>query len=140
MKNKEEEVIKRTTKPKAAEHATEVTPVEETRLRWKKIGGGSLRITLGGKKKIIKPGEVFLAHESELPVAFMDSLQCLASETEKKINKEIVAKQNAVPAIYELLEAEGTDDLWNVVNPEGKAINEEPLDIDAANELLNSLS
>ena len=140
MKKKEEEVITRTTKPKAAEHATEATPVEETRLRWKKIGGGSLRITLGGKKKIIKPGEVFLAHESELPVAFMDSLQCLASETEKKINKEIVAKQNAVPAIYELQEAEGTDDLWNVVNPEGKAINEKPLDIDAANELLNSLS
>jgi hypothetical protein len=123
-----------------AAKTTFVEKPAETRLRWRKTGGGSLRIILDGKKKIIKPGEVFLAHESELPVAFMDSLQCLASETEKQENKEVVEKLNAVPPIYELKEAEGTDDLWNVVNPEGKAINEEPLDIDAANDLLNSLS
>lgn len=106
----------------------------DTRLRWQKIGGGSLR----WKNQIIKPGEVFLAHREDLPKSFMDCLVCLDSVEVQKEKTNIQDKVEAPPVLYTLVEL--PDNLWDVVNEMGKPINENPLDIDQANALLKTLS
>jgi hypothetical protein len=101
--------------------------------RWKKLGGGSLRLP----NKIIKPGEVFTSTKEALPVAFLDSLQCLdeVSMQEYEAKKALFVKQAEI--IYSLKETE--DGKWNVVNPEGKPINDQPLSKVSAEELLSAL-
>jgi len=106
----------------------------DTRLRWQKIGGGSLR----WRNKIIKPNEVFLAHREDLPHSFMDCLICLDSEVIQKEKIAVQEKASAPPVLYKLIELQ--DNLWDVVNEEGKAINENPLDIAQAEALLATLS
>ena len=52
--------------------------------RWKKIGGGTLRYIRG---HIIKPGEVFIATEQEIPQAFRSKVVALdevSPSTDKK--------------------------------------------------------
>jgi len=53
----------------------EIGPVK---LRWKKIGGGSLRGVSGCG--IIKPGQVFDAFLTDIPQMFLKSLQCLDAD------------------------------------------------------------
>ena len=52
------------------------------KLRWLKTGGGAFYLG----NQIIKPGQTFEAHIDELPVAFMDTLQCLDTEELQKEN------------------------------------------------------
>lgn len=115
-------------------------PVEivSTKLRWRKVGGGSLRLNLDGGNRIIKPGETFLADLEELPKAFMDTLECLDSEGLKTAVTSEKAKEAFVPVEYKLKKVKGTD-LWNLLDAEGKALNEAPLTKEAAEELLNAV-
>jgi hypothetical protein len=56
-------------------------PEKETgpiKLRWKKIGGGSLRGVVGCG--IIKPGQVFDVFLTDIPQMFLKSLQCLDAD------------------------------------------------------------
>ena len=117
----------------------EVTKVEETpvivetRLQWQKIGGGSLR----WQNRIIKPGEIFLAHLADLSKAFMDTLICLDSEGLKKVKEKEKEETQTPEVLYHKVElGEG---FWNICNEEDKAINEKPLTEKEAEELLLAL-
>lgn len=117
-------------------------PVEEvvsTKLRWRKVGGGSLRVNIGGVKRIIKPGEVFSADLEELPKSSMDLLVCLDSADLQKVVKSEKAREPFVPVVYTLKKVKGTD-LWNLIDSEGKALNEKPLSKVSAEELLNGVN
>lgn len=114
----------------------ETPVVGETRLRWRKTGGGSLR----WHNKIIKPGEIFLAHAEDLPKAFMDSLVCLDPIEVQKEKKAVQEKVVAPPVLYKLEKDTKSKSHWNVVNEEGKPINETPLEKEHAEALLTSLS
>jgi hypothetical protein len=100
-------------------------------LKWKKLGGGSLRL----KNRIIKPGETFFAALEDIPKAFLDSLECLDGKAAKKIAETKITKEEKAPetSVYALVENE--DHTWNVLNPEGKVINEQPLTETAAQDL-----
>lgn len=106
------------------------------KVRWKKIGGGSLRLG----NRIIKPGEIFYASESELPKTFMDTLVCLDKEDLQKI-KDGTKQASKISEVLYRLENDATfKGLWNVVNEEGKAINEKPLEKAIAEELLTAIN
>jgi len=110
--------------------------VKSTKLRWQKIGGGSLR----WNGRIIKPQEIFYADKEELPVSFLDTLVCLESE-EVQEAAAITSKITIIPeASYELKKADKGKNLWNVVNSEGKTLNESPLSKESAEELLIALT
>lgn len=73
----------------------EGTQAQEGELLWIKLGGGSLRLKLNDRNMILKPGQKFFAKKSDLPLAFMDLLECLSDEEEiKKVEK---SEQAATP-------------------------------------------
>lgn len=112
-----------------------IPPVEEgpAILTWKKIGGGSLRL----RNRIIKPGEVFQAALTDIPKAFMDCLICMDPDDLAKEEEIVYAADKNIPDQFSLIEV--GNELWDVINKEGKAINEEPLLKEDAEALLNTL-
>jgi len=118
---------------------------EKGRPSWKKIGGGSFRLIykvgeLAGKKKIVKPGEVFEAFPEEVPEAFRDVVIPL-----DKVQKQSVEEQErpipGIKAIYtKKLRNEKVPGWFDVVDDKGKAQNERALREAAANEILKALN
>ena len=65
--------------------------VNNDEIRWKKIGGGSLRF----KGRIIKPGQVFRAKADEIPQSFRDVVVPL---------QEIPGQKSPAPPEHEVVE------------------------------------
>jgi hypothetical protein len=109
---------------------------------WKKEGGGSFHANIQGRLQIIKPGQEFYAREDEIPPSFRDTIkpvdptgkQVTVKQAEQKEKKE---ETKAAPK-YELRHRGGG--WWNVVNEDGKVINEKALKKEEAEELLTDLT
>jgi len=97
-------------------------------IRWKKVHGGSLRLG----NQIIKPGQIFKARRDEIPDKFMNSVQAMDAIPESEIEKA-----EPVKSVYTLKER--GNNWYDVVNKEGKPLNEKALRLEQANELLKSL-
>jgi len=97
--------------------------------RWKKIGGGSLRIG----SKIIKPGEIFRMQKELIPTQFRDVIIPVDGVVEE-VKKDIAPS----PVVYTLKEVKRG--LFNIVNPAGKVLNEKPLEKEVADKLIEDLS
>jgi hypothetical protein len=123
-------------------------PVEGEKItlapRWKKLGGGSFRIQkANGSAKIIKPGEIFRAHPDEIPLGFRDLCQPLDGAVAWEDNKKSGKRTQPIPGvkpIYHLAPRVGTDSLFDILNPEGKVLNEVPLEEEVAKQLIADLS
>lgn len=110
----------------------------EEKFRWKKLGGGSLRL----KGRIIKPGEVFLATMSEIPNAFRNSVQCL--DTLPSVGVKLPSEINAVKTTFTIkpsekskIEPHGKSKVWfDVINSEGVVLNEKGISKEDAKNLL----
>ena len=119
-------------------------PDVDTVQTWKKIGGGSLRLN----GKIIKPGQVFKAVESEIPTAFRDCI-VPAADAPKGTGKAFMPKKtktkgNApviqpVEVVY-TAKARGSGGWYDVVDSNGKALNEKALKKDIADKLVRDLA
>jgi len=105
-------------------------PTSTNFVRFKKIGGGSLRI--GGR--IIKRNEVFEADPDTIPKLFMNTLIPLDAMPVKK-DEEVEEKD--VDLGYSLHHRGGP--WWDVIDKQGKAINERAMRIKEAEDLLKSL-
>lgn len=118
--------------------------VDGGRIYWKNTSIKSSRLRIDGNKRIIKPGEVFLAHPNDVPMAFRDILQPLDG---LKVVKDIEEKPVAVnKPLYEVkphkakgrkpLDSGGNAlELFDVVNSSGKVINEKGLPKEVAERL-----
>ena len=127
------------------------TEVQPGQSRWKKTGGGSFHAKIGGKTRIIKPGEIFIAREDEIPESFRDTVKPLgtvvqATSTETKKVEEVVeevVKVTASPtpsALEYEVRARSGGGYFDVVDKNGKVQNEKALRKDAAAALLESLT
>ena len=94
---------------------------------WKKLGKGGLR----WKNRIIKPGQIFEAFKEELPAAFLDTLE----EVEPEIGKPKVPETKKM----QFSKKQAEDDLWNIVDANGRILNEVPMSEEEADELLKEL-
>ena len=94
---------------------------------WKKTGGGSMHLP----NRIIKPAQVFEARESEIPKAFMDTVEKVGV-----INKGVSVLKPIVTT-YKL--EQDKSGLWNIVSNSGKRLNEKPLDKKLADAFLKEL-
>ena len=112
---------------------TPVQIVEPQKLHWKKVGGGALRL----QGQIIKPNQEFWAFAEDIPAAFMDCIVCL---DDSKLQELKVAEKKVAETPEELYTLKKVKKGWfNVVNAEGKAINEDLLSEEAAKELKTAL-
>ena len=103
-------------------------------IRWKKIGGGSLRF----KGRIIKPGEVFRAAESEIPKSFRDVIIPLQDIPGTK--KEPAVPQHKVVEPVYTLKKRAKGGLYDVVDAKGKVFNEKALTQEIAEKLVKDLA
>jgi hypothetical protein len=119
---------------------------------YQKVGGGSHRFP----NRIIKPGQKFWCNPSALPKAIVDVFK----EVPADYNAVIVNVENVplsfnvdeaviVPDKFEVVQArdddgeplkKGKDLLFNVVDEEGKVINDKPLRKSKAEELVAALN
>ena len=113
--------------------------------RWKKIGGGSF---LMGNRHI-KTNQKFTAYEEEIPKTFRDAVVLLgevedAVEVKPKATEEVSAAEQSAetpkpttPAKYFVKKRSAG--YYNVVDQDGKIINEKALRIAAAEALVETL-
>lgn len=100
-------------------------------IRWKKIGGGGFYF----KNRIIKPGQVFTAKASEIPASFRDL--CIPLD---EIKPAPVIPVKVTPAEYKI-SPRGKGKTWfDVIDKNGKAINEKALSKEVAEKLVDDLT
>lgn len=108
--------------------------------KWKKLGGGSFRLN----GHIIKPGQTFKAMESEIPVGFRDVV-VRADEAPVGIGKAPAPRKVSPPEIKPVevvytKKARATVGWFDVVDSNGKALNEKALREDIADKLVRDLA
>jgi len=113
--------------------------MEEGKQRFKKIGGGSLRIG----KRIIKPGQEFDALPSEISPAFRNMVIPVGGTVNWKDAKlapaPVPTPKEVVPLAY-TIQPHGKSALWyDVVDGQGKVLNEKSLKKEVAEKLLADL-
>ncbi len=103
--------------------------VDTDKIRWVKQGGGSLRL----HGRIIKPGQRFNARLDEIPEGFRDVIIPL-----DKLPVEVEENVVATPAEYKLKQR-GTSTWYDVVDGNGKVLNEKAMRRTDALELIKVL-
>jgi len=109
----------------------ERTKKSDDKIRYKKIGGGSLRLN----GRIIKPGEVFSASPSQIPPAFKDVV--IPLEEVKDVPAPTITVSNPQ---YEMRPRGKSRSLFDVVNANGKVLNSNALTKEVALQLIQDLS
>jgi len=104
---------------------------EDRRIRWKKTGRGSFRF----QGRIIKPGETFLATPEQIPAAFRDIVYPLDSVKEKE-----AAPLKVTKSVYEVKPRGKSKSQFDVVDGNGKVLNEKVLSKELAEKLVSDLS
>ncbi|MCK9525840.1 MAG: hypothetical protein M0R49_07915 [Limnochordia bacterium] len=102
-------------------------------IQWRKNGPGSLRLKTG---KIVKQNEVFWAKESDVSPAFRKCIAPIDPNTyiaEKE--KPLVVEK----ATYTIATSKADKGKFDVVNHAGKVINEKPLSLEEAEDLVGAL-
>lgn len=108
----------------------ENTIVSDDPIRWKKIGGGPFYY----KNRIIKPGQEFTARPSEISKAFRDVIIPL-----EEVKVEELPPMEVIKGNYSV-QPRGKSKTWfDVVDKNGKVINEKALMKDAADKLAHDL-
>jgi len=116
---------------------------ESKEIRWRKIGGGSLRYIRG---RIIKPNEVFTARPEEVPLAFRKQVVALEDIPEtvvEPVQPFTARRREPSSDTEEIYKAQkrSTGGWWDVVNSvSGKVMNEKGLREEAARELVEELN
>lgn len=115
-------------KDEEAKELVELDPLAPKPIRWKKIGNGSFILN----NRYIKPGQTFMATVNEIPVAFRDLIVPVEGLPEDQF---LTVKKSSN---YKIVEIEGTN-TWNIVDSQGKVLNEKPMVRIEAEKLLNAL-
>jgi predicted Zn-dependent protease with MMP-like domain len=122
------------------EESLESKPI--VRPRWRKLGGGSLRIQINGVNKIIKPNEVFRAMPNEIPSAFRDTVMPLDEFHEATV-AEIKKVEKSAKSAYKVVPRGKSKSMFDVLlmigEDEGKRINDNPLPKAVAEQLKKEL-
>lgn len=100
-------------------------------LRWKKKGGGSFRLKDG---KIIKSNQIFFSTKEDIPAGFLDTLEQLSEQNQ--LDDAVIVEDPKKP-IYTKEHRSGA--WWDVLDADGKKMNDKALKEDAADELISDL-
>jgi hypothetical protein len=122
----------------------EVNP-DEGKVRFKKVGGGSLRL----KNRIIKSGQVFTAFPSDIPKSFRDVVIVVGGTIDGKTvnwkdepvkDKEPVIPPEQITKPEYTIQLRGKSNTWyDVVDGKGKVLNEKGLTKEVAEKFVENL-
>jgi len=105
----------------------------ENKIKFKKIGGGSFKF----QGHLIKPNQIFKAYARDIPRAFRDCIIPMEGGTYEETNIVEEIKTDGKPIFK--IEPKGRG-WFNIVNADGKVINEKALRDDEAKEMLKELN
>jgi hypothetical protein len=105
---------------------------DSKKIKWKRIGGGSHRLPNG---TLVESGVPFDATPEEIPKAFRDVIVPVNPEELQALLEP--PDIDPAPSLYSL-KSRGPK-AWDVVDGQGKVINEKPLTKAGAEELIKSL-
>jgi len=108
-------------------------------LKWRKLGGGSFHATIGGRRRIIKPNQVFEARLDEIPEAFRDMIQPLSPAAAKAAEVTAVKEEAAPPVPVEYTLKHRGGGWYDVLDDNGKQVNEKAVKKEEAEKLISSL-
>jgi len=109
---------------------------DEMKVRFKKVGGGSLRLG----NRIIKPGQVFVAAPKDIPKAFRDLVVPVSGNFDfNKPTPPAPPVKGKKPA-YTLQPRGASKTLFDVVDEQGKVLNDKGLKKEVAEKLIEDLS
>ena len=123
--------------------------MEQSVIRWKKMGGGSLRGKFEGRDQIIKPGQIFKAKSSEIPMSFRDVVIPLDSIPGVAVPGVPLPEIKAVEVVYKLKPREdgptlkpreGSVGWYDVVDINDELLNEKGIRKDVAEKLIEDLT
>lgn len=100
--------------------------------KYRKDGGGSLRLP----GRMIKPNQEFWAFPHELPGSAMDVITLIEGDPPGPLPVEVPVEVKKLT--YELV-SRGGGGWYNIVDSNGKVVNEKALKEDKAKELLDEL-
>jgi len=109
---------------------------DEVKIRFRKVGGGSLRLG----NRIIKPGQVFTAAPKDIPKAFRDLVVAVGGNFDfakpAPLPPPVVGKKPT----YKLQPRGESKTLFDVVDAQGKVLNDKGLKKEIAEQLIEDLS
>lgn len=103
---------------------------------WVKTGGGSFVADINGRRRTIKPGQQFSARLEDIPEAFRDTVVPVDG-AELKVAEAEVEPVDVAKLEYTISPRGGN--WFDVLDSNGKQVNEKSLRKDAAEELISSL-
>jgi hypothetical protein len=122
----------RNTKAVVEEEKPEVNLLGEKLVKWRKIGKGFFRMS----NRIIKENQIFEAYPSEIPKAFRDSIIPLEKQSNNKVPNPVAP----VPVLKTKYSPKHVSGGWyDIVDDNGKVINEKKMRKEEAQELIKEL-
>ena len=119
-----------------------IIAIEEQPIKWIKLGGGSIRLP----GQIIKPGQKFSAKPSDIPKGFRDVVKPLEpipyvipEPGAKKKTEPPVQQVKVTEAIYKVQPRANSKTWFDVVDAQGKKLNEKALTKEIAENLVTDL-
>lgn len=101
-------------------------------IQWRKTRG---TLTLRGGK-VISPGETFIARSEDIPTAFRDTVVPVNPECLLEPGTPMLSVEPEPPS-YTIKSC--TPGRYNVLDGQGKAVNEKPMSLDDAKQLVENL-
>lgn len=101
------------------------------KVQWRKEGRGTLRLTSG--ELIDKPNQLFWARPDEISPAFRDTVKPAKGELPPEVPLEVVSSE------YTAKEMPAGSGNFEILDGQGKIVNEAPLTAKQAEEMLESL-
>lgn len=106
-------------------------PNEPAMFRMKKIGGGGLHL----HNRIIKPGQVFIGRIEEIPKVFMNTILVM-EQVSGPVKKGVQFSKAPKPIYTKQITKDG---LFNIVDKNGKVLNEQPMTEKDADDTIRKL-
>ena len=112
------------------------TKIASAKRSFIKTGKGTFRLANGKK---VKPNEVFQAYPEDIPEAFRDVIKPYGQDKQVEEVFQVTGKVEDPTPIYSIQETDSVG-WWNVVDSQGKVVNENKLRKNDAEELVNQLN